>query len=170
VPTFTAGQPLAAFETRRALPILALVRSDISVVSTDLVVDAPGLALPLAEFGRYAIDGYVAYTSASTASDLKLGLSVPLYSTGHWSAVALTDSVSTGIGDIEWLRRALTGGSGSLSEAGCAGNAAAAVPIHAYVATGTFGGPLSVQFAQIVPSATPLTIVAGSWLRATLID
>lgn len=168
MPTFTAGAPINGFATRRGLPILALVRSDISVVSLDVVVDAPGLAVPLAEFGQYAIDGYVAYTSASTASDLRLGLSVPLYSTGSWTAVALTDSVTTGTGDIEWLRRSLTGG--SLSEAGCAGGVAAAVPIHGYVSTATFGGPLQVQFAQLVASASAMTIVAGSWLRATLID
>lgn len=167
MPSFPAGFSVSAFTARRALPITTLVRSDVSVVSLDVVVDAPGLAVPLAEFGNYAIDGYIAYTSASGASDLRLGLSVPLYSTGHWAGVALTDSTSGGVGDVEWLRRELVGG--SLSQAGCAGGTAAAVPIHAFVATSTFGGPLQIQFAQLVPSTSPLTIAAGSWLRATLI-
>ncbi len=165
--TFYAGQRVQAADLAGALPVLGSVTADITVTSSTTLVNATGLAVPLAANAFYAIDCYLAYVAGGTG-DIKVALSAPTSSTGHWALMPLVSSATGTSGSLDATRQAgfgdgvtqLGGGSDSFS---------GAMQCHpvAYVATAGVAGVLQVRFAQGASSATSTLVKTGSWLRAT---
>lgn len=162
-PTFTAGDPIRAVTLRARLPVLGVTASDISMVSSTVMADVPGLVVDLEPFALYAFDGYIAY-SAGTTGDILLRFTYPLRTTGHWFLAGQAAATTTGTGAIEFLRASIPDVFGF--DIGAAGSGAMAVQPHGYLTTGAFPGPLQWQFSQVATSATATTVVAGSWIRA----
>jgi hypothetical protein len=81
--TFYAGQRVTAADLAGALPLLGWVKTDVSKISSTTLADATGLAVTLAASATYAIDAYLAYVAVE-AADIKISLSAPEGSTGHW--------------------------------------------------------------------------------------
>lgn len=163
---FTAAEPLRAINVRFALPVVAVTKNDVAVVSLEEPVDIPGLSVDLDPYGVYAFDGYVGYSGPSAGS-IAFGFTVPVSTLGgHWCTATLrSDNAGATTEDVALLRIAL----GNYPAGGTAGSTGVAAQPHGYVMTGAFGGPLQWRFSQGFSTASATTIAAGSWLRATRI-
>jgi hypothetical protein len=82
--TFYAGQRVTAADLAGALPLLGWAKNDTSKTSSTTLSDATGLAVTLDASATYAIDAYLAYVAVE-AADIKISLSAPVGSSGHWA-------------------------------------------------------------------------------------
>lgn len=160
----SAGERTAAGALRDAIGSVAVLANAVSILSSDVPVDCPGLAVPVDAFAIYQIDGYLAYSSA-TAADFQWQLIAPPDNFGNWTTFRLDYTTTGGVGSIN-STRTVTLRNGSLQQAGGAGTTtSAAVTVAGLLRTYRFGGGVQLQFAQIFPTASATTIAAGSWLR-----
>lgn len=134
--------------------------ADEQVVSSIIVQADDHLSIPVTAGARYAVDACL-IVSGDPAADLLLTLAAPPGSSGHWTPGAVTLGVSDGTGSIRLTRY-------DLGQSIGVGITAAGL-IVAPLGTVTAGadGAVSVQWAQVVASATATVLRAGSWLRLT---
>lgn len=149
---------------------VAVLPSDVSAVSTTTLTDVSGLAVALEASSRYLV-----HVRGVCGGDVSADLSVALAGPAGASAVGVTllapttdaanspFTASTGTGVVTpGLDTALTVG-----VAGTAGGTKRRVHFElSAVVTTTTAGDLRVQMAQAVSTATEVTILAGSVLRA----
>jgi hypothetical protein len=127
--------------------------------STVLQVD-DHLSFTVTAGGRYAIDAMLVATG-DPAGDLLLTLAAPPGSTGHWTPGAITLGVSDGTGSIRLTRYDI----GTSIGVGITVAGLVVAPLGTFTAGAD--GTLALQWAQVVSSATPTVLKAGSWLRLT---
>lgn len=132
----------------------------ITVTNSTVLVNAPGLVVPLLANTKYAIESWIWYT-ATAAADIKLGFTTPAGSTLRWSLWGVEAPDADQIGPID------TGvvGSGSLAAAGSALNGSTRT--GGQIEVGATPGNLQLQVAQNTASSTGTVLSAGSWLRVT---
>lgn len=165
--TFAAGTKLRVGELNQALAVLVRSTADVSRTSSTTMIDATGLTVPLAANATYLLDGYLAYLAGATTGDLRVALTVPTSTTGHWALFA-ADLNAVDAGGNVITRRLETFGDANFLTAGGSNYILPGVmcTLRAYIATGSTAGNLQVRFAQNTTSTTATTIKAGSWLRA----
>lgn len=158
-----AGQKIRGYDLNNLLPVLVMATADTSRVSSTVLLDATGLALPVEADAAYVIDGYIAYDSNATA-DFKAAFTAPSGAAGHWTLYGLGSATTGSVGDIgafrsnAWTTAISAGGSDSFS--GTLG----AIP-RGYLATDV-AGTLQLQFAQNNSNVNATWVRTGSWLRA----
>jgi hypothetical protein len=164
--TFYAGQRVTAADLAGALPLLGWVKTDVSKISSTTLADATGLAVTLAASATYAIDAYLAYVAVE-AADIKISLSAPEGSTGHWGLMPLAAATTGSLGNLDGTRQSGFGDSVTQTAGGSSVLSGQMMcQPHAYVVTSGASGLLQVRFAQATSSASPTLIKAGSWIRA----
>lgn len=146
----------------------AILPTSLSVVSSTVLADAAGLAVPLLADSVYAIDGWF-YYQAAAAGDLRTGWRFPSGADGWWSTVgpdATNNPVAsqerrnyTDFGVVPLNTSLVTAGDDDLTDIYIT-----TVP-RGFIETGNEGGTLQVQFAQGTSNATATILHAGSWLR-----
>ncbi|MET9923431.1 MULTISPECIES: hypothetical protein [unclassified Streptomyces] len=134
--------------------------SDEQVQSSIGLQDDDHLTLSVTAGGRYAISAVLS-VDGDPAADLLLTITAPPGSTGFWTPGAITLGVSDGTGSIR-LTRYLPG-----QTIGVGVIAAGLVvrPDGSFTAGAT--GFITVQWAQVAPSATPTVVRTGSRLELT---
>lgn len=134
--------------------------ADEQVIASTILQEDDHLTLPVTAGGRYAIDAMLV-TSGDPAGDLLLTLATPPGSTGHWTPSAITLGVSDGTGSIRLTRYDL----GAPVGVGITATGLIVAPLGTLTAGAN--GHCTIQWAQVVSSATPTILRAGSWLRLT---
>lgn len=163
----TVGTATRSGSLRDAIGDVGVLAADLSVTSTNVPVDCPGLSASLGGFSIWAIDGLIAYTTGTTP-DLQLSFSTPPDTTGSTAFFPQQQGATGGVGDLEGFRATSFSDAFSQGAAGVAAGSLVCMP-HGFVRTFRFGGAIQVRFAQVNATASTTTIHAGSWLRATLI-
>lgn len=162
---FAVGDRPRGADLRTRVPVVGFAVDRATCRNTTSYVNCPGLGVYLHPGYRYAIDGFLAYDTGTTA-DIRFSLSAPPGAYGSWGLYGLGDDGPSD--NIEAIRRDAFG---DTTEAGCYGTASGglfAIP-HGTILVGEVGGLLQFRFAQLVATAAATTIRAGSWLRATRI-
>jgi hypothetical protein len=162
----TAGGLARASTLRDRLGVTAVLQADITLTAQEIFTDCPGLGVPLDAWARYAIDGFIGYTTTTTAQ-IQFCFSAPLAATGHCCFFPLRQG---GAGNVRALEAFRSIKFADTSPQGAAGRNSTPGPaclpmagLKTYRAAGAF----QLRFAQITESASPTTVLAGSWLRAT---
>jgi hypothetical protein len=164
--TFYAGQRVTAADLAGALPLLGWAKNDTSKTSSTTLSDATGLAVTLDASATYAIDAYLAYVAVE-AADIKISLSAPVGSSGHWALMPLAAAATGSLGNLDATRQVGFGDSVTQNAAGSSVLSGQMMcQPHAYVVTSGAAGLFQVRFAQATSSASPTLIKAGSWVRA----
>jgi len=164
--TFATAQILTAQDLDDIVQISALAADQTSQSSTT-PTPCYGLSLELKAGTRYAIDGYFAFFSTTTA-DIKFALDIPSGSGGRWGVEGV-QSGSAYPGPPEWfLFDDMFGSANGYGNAGAGTSTPLWGNLSGYIST--FGaGTLQVLFAQTVSEATFTTMKAGSWIRAAIL-
>lgn len=164
-----AGELARASTLRDRLGVTAVLQSDITLTEQETCTDCPGLSVPLDAWARYAIDGYIGYRT-SVAGMLQLAFSAPLAASGSACFFPLRRDNSDNVAPLEAFRAVKFDDAYSQGATGAnlvtVGVGIACLPL-ASVKTYRSGGSFQLRFAQIISNASPTTIRAGSWLRAT---
>ncbi|MGW1662924.1 hypothetical protein [Streptomyces microflavus] len=133
---------------------------DESVTASTVLQDDDHLTLSTTAGGQYAIEACL-IAAGDPAGDLALTIAAPPGSTGHWTPGAITLGVSDGTGSLRLTRY----DPGTPVGVGIITGGLIVAPLGTITAGAD--GMLTVQWAQNASSATPTTLRAGSWLRAT---
>jgi len=169
--TFTAGTVVRALNLRGAAGHIAVLEGSIALSATTEDIDCPGLAVQVDPFTNYAVDGYLAFQAGPGAADnpeLRMGLSAPPDTAGHWIMLSLVDNTGNATGNAINVRR--TGfnvGTAVAIEAGVGTGSGSVMgaPFVGAVFTRRYSGVLQLRFAQLFSDTQPTAIIAGSWLR-----
>lgn len=143
---------------------ISVLANDISVTSLATFVDCPGLSVPVDGRGVYQIDGYIAYSSDTTA-DIQFVFSSPPDVFANATFAPQFQTATGGVGPIEMFRFIHFTNVNTQGAAGIASGSMACMP-HGFIFNYNFGGAVQLQFAQNASTATTTTVLAGSWLRA----
>lgn len=138
--------------------------SAVTVNNTTTVTDATGLSVAVLASATYKFDGWIIYTSNTTA-DFKLQPSSPSGTTGDWSMVGYGRDVSpaadTGLGGL-WLGADI---GSSLTTAGdSTGTASLVCRVSGLFITSTTAGTFKLRFAQRTANASNTVCKARSWM------
>jgi Major tropism determinant N-terminal domain len=163
VPISTTGG-ITTLDVTKTVPEFARLTADTAPVNNSTtLVNATGLSVPVAANAFYAIDGYIAYTCTTTASDFKIAWTTPAGVTGNWTTLGAGTAIGTSVeettpnvGARGWGLNFLIGGNDFNLGACLRGN----------LATAGTAGTLQLQFAQATAVAANAIIRAGSWIRA----
>lgn len=128
------------------------------VLSNDL-----HLAMSVSANARYTVEMYLD-VEADPAADLAFGFTAPAGSSMSWSEGGVSLGTLNNIGSIKLNRNSLA----TASSIGAIAAGTGAMPLGR-LTTGGAAGTLQFQFAQVVSSATPTILKAGSWLKMTRI-
>lgn len=158
--TYEAAQSVLASGLRESVSVIGLCPTDVPISNDDLILPVPGLSVLLEPETFYALDGYIAYDSGTTA-DIRFALRALGAPRGSWVLYRNPVSEVTGIGAISAVRNDF------LDEVTAAGSGAMAAQLVGYVRTGMTAGGLQVEFAQAVADPIVTQIRGGSWIRAT---
>jgi hypothetical protein len=137
----------------------AMVATNKIVISTVALDPVTDLVLPVNASTSYAVDGFIAYSSA-TAADAQLGFLLPsgatfLLTTGGQSIPTTGTS-----GPIE----SATVTSGPLLLGGTGVGVTIAARLSGTITTSTAGGVVQATWAQVISTASNTVLNAGSWL------
>lgn len=161
MPSVSVGQLVRAAELRSYFPTVSVLQSDAAISSSDVLTEAPGLTVLVEPNTRYALEGYLAFNSDTTAH-IRVGLAAPPGATGHWGLHAMyyvpADTFNAYATQAYGIDNFITASGGSAGQA-CA-------PFGVLQTSGA-GGMLRTRLAQAVATATPTALKAGSWLRLT---
>jgi hypothetical protein len=160
------GETTSAGGLRDAIGSVAVLAGDISITSLGTFVDCPGLAVPVDGQGLYALDGFIAYSTGVTP-DIEFVFSAPPATTGHFSFMPQYQTATGGVGAIEGFRQ-LQFADQPQGAAGVASGSMVAMP-HGWCLTRRLNGAIQLRFRQATSTASTTTVLAGSWLRASLI-
>lgn len=134
--------------------------ADEQIPASTTLQDDDHLTFPVTAGGRYAISAVLS-VDGDPAADLLLTITAPPGSTGFWTPGAITLGVSDGTGSIR-LTRYLPG-----QAIGVGVTAAGLVVRPDGSITAGANGFITVQWAQVAPSATPTVVRTGSRLELT---
>lgn len=163
--SFTGGQKLRASELNSALPLFGLVTVASSKTSNTTMGDITGMSVTVSANTLYAMDGYIAYVSNATA-DLKIAITVPASTTGHWALNSVVTGSTGGQGDLNAIRLDAFGDASTITAGGSdAGSSTVACAPCGYIAVAATAGTLQFRFAQNTSNGTATQIIAGSWVR-----
>jgi hypothetical protein len=161
--TFVQDQRLRAPVLRAAFSVQTHVFADLST-RADTYTPVAGLALPVEADAFYAIDGYIAYNT-STSADIKFTVEVPYGAGGHFGLYCL-NQLAGNPGNFEAFRGDLPGPTLDFVQQGASGGTGGLCCLpHGFVATGPVSGAWQFRFAQIATTASATTVKAGSWIR-----
>ena len=149
--------------TRRTL----VVASNINKTNNTLA-DITGLAVPITTSATetWFFEAFLKMTGANSAMDMKFGMTVPTSTTATWGPLVKT--TAGGFVQIE-----STGGTAvaaltqSDTQTFATINGTFLVALAGFIYGGGTAGNVQLQFAQNTTDASNLTVVAGSWMRAT---
>lgn len=163
-----AGQKIRASEINDISPVFAYVITDISVTSSTTLVTATGLACAVEANSLYAMDGAIFYTAGATG-DIKVAITVPSGTTGHWGLHGVvTSSTANGgtEGDLNGLRQTAFGTGTTITAAGSANFSGRMMALpRGYIDTAGTAGNVQFMVAQNTSDATATVVTGGSWLR-----
>lgn len=167
---FVAGDKLSAQKLNDLLYGVAMT-ADVTVNNTTTLVNATGLAIPLAANATYGLDGWLHWTSNPTA-DIKFKFTFPASTTGFWSGIGPVVDTAPVVGSER--KNYVDFGSVDISNAlAFAGDDefTSSVYISAnprgYMTTAGTAGTLQLQFAQNTANVSNTILRAGSYLRVT---
>lgn len=135
--------------------------ADESRTSLITLTDDGHLSIPVAASSVYSID-VLLIVDGDPAADLAFQLAAPAGSSGGWAPVATTLSTADGTGSLRLTKFAF----GSPSSVGITAAGLLVLPRGTLVTGGT-AGVLKLQWGQVVSSATPTWLRAGSSIRLT---
>jgi hypothetical protein len=159
----TVGERVTGRDLRFLRPMYSRLAGDITTSANDVLTDIPGLAFLVRPHARYYMDGYIAYTTSTTA-DLKVGAVGPEDSDSSiWGRFGVAIGASGSSGDLDAFRSADLDSFGSIGGGGVS-TAMFCMP-HGTIITKDLGGTVQLRFCQVTSDASATTIKAGSWLR-----
>lgn len=164
---FTAGRKLRVSELAESIPLFCRQLTAQTVNNSATFVDVTGLTIALKANRVYAIDGYLAYSSNTTA-DIKFRLIGPTGCSGAWGLYSIASgSADGGSGSVNGFRLTdyTTGGGGFAASGNNTPNGNMSCPPRGFIQTGVNAGTLKLQFAQSTANGSDTTVAAGSWLR-----
>jgi hypothetical protein len=169
--TFVAGQKTRASELNEVVAVMGYVTSDQTKTSSTALADVTGLSVALEANRLYALDGYIAYNAGATG-DLKMAITVPSGTTGHWALYPIAVASTGSIGDLDARRQDAFGDANTQSAGGsdaAFGSTLLCLP-RAYLDTSGTAGTLQFRYAQNTSNGTSTIIKTGSWIRLTRLD
>lgn len=153
---------------RRAFPQVGLMDSDFVLISTATLTPVTGLLVYLAASRAYALDGYIAYQVASTIDvGLTLEAGTATEVAGSWSIPGI-DNIDVNPGSLDAAHVSDFTGTTPFYLAGDTEPLSAV--INGAIFTGRNPAVLQINATQGVSDAGTLTIKAGSWIRAMVIE
>lgn len=165
--TFATGQKVRATDLNSATPLMVRCTSNTSVTSSTTPVPVTGMSAAIEAGAEYILDGYIGYFAGATG-DLKVALSVPTGTTGHWGLFGVTTGSSGDggtEGDLTGLRQAGFGTANAIAVGGSSNNGGRALALPRGYLSVTTTGSLTVLFAQNTSDSATTQILSGSWLR-----
>lgn len=176
-PTPVAGQRITASLLRSMLPMVARKTADTARAATTTATADPHLQFEVEANAVYVMDGWIKY-DGPTAADLNLDFSAPSGTLGEWVAYGIGHSPVVSfnvtpaiVSDSQQARgypiRVETNDITSARSYGCLGTAGTplSLPLFGTIRIGTTAGTYSMDWAQFVSDATPVTVYTDSWLR-----
>lgn len=141
--------------------------SDESRANTTAVTADSQLTLALASNSTYIIDGLIIYNSTDLSADLHLNFSAPTSAQAFTGGAGPAPSATDTIGSGEFFADRNTTGPTSFV-VGVGGNSSfdAGYTFKAMVVTAGSSGSFTLNWGPNASTATPLTVFAGSFMRA----
>jgi len=169
----TAGDTASAPALRDLLPRVTVLAGDITVSSSQDLVDVPGLSVDVDAHSQYLVEGCIFYTSATgpPGAEARFALAGPSDGVGTWATLTVVDGSASATGALAAFRRiGFNYGNTAQTVAGAVGAGTStpiSCPIVGTLRSQGFSGAVCLRFAQLYSDATLTTVNAGSWLRLT---
>jgi hypothetical protein len=171
-PLSSAGATLddviaAVNELRAAAPVVrhASKATDESVPSSTVLQDDDDLSVPIAAGETLDVEFVLTFNTGDPASDAKFNVAIPAGASIKGIALHL-DSPAAGATSLR-LSPITSGGDEHV--AGLGATFLSPVRIRVRVAAGATAGDVKLRYAQSTSSATPATLMAGSFMRAEVV-
>lgn len=165
-PAISAGQRITGSLLTSMLPITVVKPANTSRASNTTLADDPDLTLPLAATGSYLWEAFIAYSVnvAAGGADIKATFTVPVGATLVASQFGTATTTTPTSYDV-------TVGPGSWPRA-MAGNGTVGMAFQpkGSITMGGNAGAVTLQWAQNTSNATPLLVLAGSWMKLTRVS
>jgi hypothetical protein len=161
-PLIAAGAPLTGNLLRDMIPQQVVKTADEPLASNATVQDDDHLYLPVQANATYLFSGWVWYTAASTAVDIRISFGVPSGAQMFRSALGQVNGATTVSGVLDT----------AVLPAGTAdGRGAYTTPLSTvytgYLITAGTAGTFQLRWAQVAAGADVVTLKAGSWIQLT---
>lgn len=174
-PPVAGGQRITGALLRSMLPQTVRKTADTSRAATTTTTPDPHLTYDVEANAVYIWDGWIKY-DGDTAADLNLDFTAPSGALGEWVGFGAGNPV-TGASATPTLRIDIQGGSGYLIRTETTDVTSArsfgvlgtgiplAIDLKGTLRVGSTAGTFSLDWAQILSSATATTLYTDSWLR-----
>lgn len=165
-PPVSAGQRITSTLLNLMVPDFTVKGTSESVTSSTTLQDDNDLQYTITQAGTYKFESMLFVGAGDSAADIKVAFAFPSGAISFWATGPHTAAITSGTsGDTEFFAiNGAASGSGLFLNYGVSSGATIGIRITG-VLVGTSTGSFKFQWAQNSSSATPTTLLAGSWME-----